>query len=264
MIFKVLITTSAILLSACAGPAPLLVAEAGAHQVARYEEDIDVRAAAVLKDEPDLLTYSIHAISRGQTEEAVATYMKGYESANYTDNMKSLALYQIGLIYMNRFNDDRDDAKAREYFQLHRQQFPKSLLAQRIQKHLVVLSERDANPIDIPAAELITSVNRSELLRRPNVAYDDELNPMSERAIAENRSADAELVYTIVYENEASGEEIRAKSLYQMGLIFMSPFNEDVDRMKALNYFRKINDEFPNSSIRSKVDIRITELLNAQ
>lgn len=264
MIFKVLLTASAVLLSACAGPTPLMVAEAGAHQIARHEENIDVRAAAALRDEPDLLTYSIHAISRSQTEEAVETYLKGYNSENYTDNMKSLALYQIGLIYMNRFNDDRDDAKAREYFQLHRQQFPKSLLARRIQQHLLVLGERDASPVHVPAEELLQSVNRVELLRRPNVAYDDELNPMSERAIAENRSQDAEQVYLIVYENEASGEEIRAKSLYQLGLIFMSPFNRDANRIKALGYFRKINEEFPQSSIRQKVDLRITELLNAQ
>lgn len=264
MIFKILFTASAVLLSACVGPAPLVVVEAGAHQVARYEENINVRAAAALRDEPDLLTYSIHAISRDQTEEAVELYLKGYNSEDYTDNMKSLALYQIGLIYMNRFNSDRDDTKAREYFQLHRKQFSKSLLARRIQQHLLVLGERDANPVSVTATELLNSVNREELLHRQNVPYDDELNPMSERAIAENRSEDAELVYTIVYENEASGEDIRAKSLFQMGLIFMSPYNSDSNRIKALGYFRQINEEFPNSSIRNKVDLRITELLNAQ
>jgi hypothetical protein len=264
MLFKILLTASAVLLSACAGPTPLMVAQAGAHQVARHEENVDVRAAAALRDEPDLLTYSIHAISRSQTEEAIATYLKGYNSENYTDNMKSLALYQVGLIYMNRFNDARDDEKAKEYFQLHRQEYPKSLLARRIQQHLLVLGEREANPVYVSAEELLTSVDREALLQRQNVPYDDELNPMSERAIAENRSEDAELVYTIVYENEASGEEIRAKALYQMGLIFMSPYNRDSNRIKALGYFRKINEEFPGSSIRNKVDLRITELLNAQ
>ena len=53
-------------------------AEAGGHQVARHDEDIKVRAAAALKEEPDLLTFSVQTISRGKTEEAVQVYMKGY------------------------------------------------------------------------------------------------------------------------------------------------------------------------------------------
>ncbi|WP_300425564.1 tetratricopeptide repeat protein [uncultured Thalassolituus sp.] len=264
MLLRLCALTAACLLTACAAPAPLLVAEAGAYKVAKYEEDIRVRAAAALRDEPDLLTYSVGAISRGQTEEAVATYLKGYEAPDYSDNMKSLALYQIGLIYMNRFNDDRDDAKAREYFQLHRKEYPRSLLSGRIQKHLEILNERDQSAVKVSATELLNDVNRQILLERPNVAYDDELNPMSERAIAENRTEEAEAVYLIVYENEASGAEIRAKALYQLGLIYMSPYNKSSDRMKALSYFRKIHEEFPDVSIREKVDLRITELLNAQ
>jgi len=253
-----------LLLSACAGPAPLAVAGTGAYEVAKYEENVRVRAAAALKEEPDLLTYSVQAISRGQTQKAIDTYLMGYNAEDYTDNMKSLALYQIGLIYMNRFNDGRDDALAREYFQKHRKEFPRSRLAGRIQHHLAILNERDAEPVKVAAADLLDNVDREALLNRPNVPYDDELNPMSERAITENRTADAEAVYTIVYENEASGEEIRAKALYQMGLIYMSPFNVDANRIKALDYFRKITEEFPDVSIRNSVDLRITELLNAQ
>lgn len=264
MHFRLMALAATLLLTACAAPAPLLVAEAGAHQVARFEEDVRVRGAAALKEEPDLLTYSVQAISRGNASEAIETYLKGYNAPDYTDNMKSLALYQIGLIYMNRFNDDRDDVKAREYFQLHRQQFPRSLLSSRIQNHLEALNEREQNPVTVSAKEMLDNVDRQALLARPNVPYDDELNPMSERAIAENRTADAEAVYLIVYENAASGAEIRAKSLYQLGLIYMSPYNRDSDRIKALSYFRKIHDEFPDVSIRERVDIRITELLNAQ
>jgi len=253
-----------LLLSACAGPAPLAVAGSGAYEVAKYEENIRVRAAAALRDEPDLLTYSIQAISRGQSQQAIDTYLLGYNNPEYSDNMKSLAMYQIGLIYMNRFNDDRDDAKAREYFQKHRQEFPRSRLATRIQSHLAELNRRADNPVYVKAEDLLDNVNREALLKRPNMAFDDELNPMSERAITEGRTADAETVYTIVYENEASGEEIRAKALYQMGLIYMSPYNRDANRIKALGYFPKITEEFPGVSIRRHVDIRITELLNAQ
>jgi len=264
MLIRLLLLATPFLLASCAAPAPLAVAGTGAYEVAKYEENIRLRAAAALRDEPDLLTYSIQAIARGQTEKAVDTYLMGYNDPDYSDNMKSLALYQIGLIYMNRFNDQRDDEKAREYFSKHRNEFPKSRLATRIQEHFAVLNQRAEDPVFVPASELLNNLNRAELLNRPNVAYDDELNPMSERAITENRTEDAVTVYTIVYENEASGEEIRAKALYQMGLIYMSPYNADSSRLKALEYFRKITEEFPDVSIRPSVDLRITELLNAQ
>jgi TPR repeat protein len=264
MWIRLLFLITPFLISSCAAPAPLAVAGAGAYEVAKYEENIRLRAAAALRDEPDLLTFSIQAIARGQTEKAVETYLLGYNDPDYSDNMKSLALYQIGLMYMNRFNDQRDDAKAREYFSRHRSEFPKSRIAGRIQSHLAVLNKRAENPVFVPASELLNNLNRQELLTRPNVPYDDELNPMSERAITENRTTDAVTVYTIVYENEASGDEIRAKALYQMGLIYMSPYNEDSSRLKALEYFRTITEEFPAVSIRPNVDLRITELLNAQ
>ncbi|MDF1764635.1 MAG: tetratricopeptide repeat protein [Oleibacter sp.] len=264
MILRLALVSLALLTTACAATTPLMVAQAGGHQVARYEEDIKVRTAAALKDEPDLLTYSSQAIGDGKTEEAVETYMKGYEHPDFTMAMKSLALYQIGLIYMNRFNDDRNDDKAREYFQLHRQEFPGSQLSSRIQARLEVLENRGNDALTIPAKELLSGVDREALLARPNQGYDDELNPMSERAISQNRTAEAETVYLIVYDNEASGEDFRSKSLYQLGLIYMSPFNKSRDRIKALGYFRKIVEEFPNSKIRNRAEIRITEMLNNQ
>ena len=75
MIKLLLSAVMAAILTGCAAATPLLVAEAGGHQLARYNEDIKVRFAAALKEEPDLLTFSLQAISRGQTEEAVNIYM---------------------------------------------------------------------------------------------------------------------------------------------------------------------------------------------
>jgi hypothetical protein len=251
-------------LSGCAAPAPLVIAGSGVHAIARHDENIKVRSAAALKDEPDLLTYSMQSIGRGKATEAIQTYMLGYDNPDYSTNMKSLALYQIALIYMNRFNDDRDDEKAREYLQRHREEFPNSLLATRIQGHLEILRKRDEAPVTDHAAQLLKEVDREALLAQDLTPYDADLNPMSERAIAEDRTADAEAVYNIVYDNVASGDEMRAKSLYQLGLIFMSPYNKDANRMKALDYLRKANEEFPDSSIREKVAMKITELLNRQ
>src|SRR5690606_25273658 len=124
------------LLAGCTAATPLLVVEAGGHRIARYDEDVKVRAAAALKEEPDLLTFSAQSISRGKTEDAVNTYMKGYTDSNYNENMKSLAIYQIALIYMNRYNDDRDDNRALQYLNRHQIEFPDSRLKPRIQAHI--------------------------------------------------------------------------------------------------------------------------------
>ena len=151
MIRLMMTAVAVVILTGCAAATPLLVAEAGGHQLARHDEDIKVRAAAALEDEPDLLTYSIQAISRNRTEQAAATYLKGYNAEDYSENMKSLALYQLALLYMNRFNQQRDDDKARQYFLLHRQQFPDSRdVVRRAERAFSVFwgTPRGTNPCD--------------------------------------------------------------------------------------------------------------------
>ncbi len=262
---KALITAVAVIaLGGCAAATPLLVAEAGGHQLARYDENIKVRAAAALQDEPDMLTYSVQAISRGKAADAINTYLKGYNAPDYSNNMKSLALYQIALVYMNRFNDDRDDQKAREFLELHRQEFPQSRLKPRIDQHLAILDKRAQEPVQLTADQLLKQVDRSKLLKKDTTPFDAELTPMSERAITEGRIIDAETVYLILYDNKASSAEMRAKALYQLGLIYMSPYNELGNNKKAMAYFRKIINEFPGTSVSKRSEERISDLINRQ
>ncbi len=263
MIKIILSTIMAAMLAGCTIATPLLVAEAGGHQLARHNEDIRVRYAAALREEPDLLTYSLQAISRGKTEDAVKVYMKGYSDADYNDNMKSLALYQIALLYMNRFNDERDDKKALRYFDRHKIEFPESRLEDRINKRVAIIEERQLQPYQSPS-RLLTQVDRLELMKRDDTPYDDELTDMSARAISEGRTADAESVYLVLYSNKSSSDEIRAKALYQVGLIYMSPFNEQGNNQKALAFFRKITDEFPATATNKQAQKRISELINRQ
>jgi len=251
-------------LGGCAAATPLLVVEGVGHEIARRDEDIKVRAAAALAEEPDLLTFSVQSISRGKTEKAVATYLKGYADPDYSDNIKSLAVYQIGLIYMNRYNDDRDDDKARAYFNQHRIEYPQSRLKDRVEKRLAILDERHAKPVDLSAKQLLTQVNRAKLLARNETPFDAELTPMSERAITDERVADAESVYLILYDNKASSDSMRAKALYQLGLIYMSPYNRHGDNRKALAYFRKITAEFPGSAVAKRASQKANELINRQ
>ncbi|WP_157729976.1 tetratricopeptide repeat protein [Bacterioplanes sanyensis] len=261
---RVALIVVAIALSGCAATTPLIVAEAGGHQIARKDEDRKVRAAAALKEEPDLLTYSVDAIVRGKTEEAVATYMKGYSAPDYSQNMKSLALYQVALLYMNRYNDQRDDDKARAYLQQHSIEFPASRLKPRIDKRLSILNQRAQDPVDLSAKQLLKRVDRKQLLLQQDIPFDAQLTPMSERAITQERVADAETVYLILYDNKASSAHMRAKALYQLGLIYMSPYNRHGNNDKALAYFRKISQEFPDTEIAQQASKRINTLINRQ
>lgn len=254
----------ATLLAGCQATTPIILAEAVGHQAARHDEDIKVRFAAALQDEPDLLTYSAQAISRGKTEEAVQTYMSGYSDKQYNDNMKSLAIYQIALLYMNRFNDDRDDKRALNYLDRHLIEFPQSRIRPKIEQHIATIKERQQQSVQKSAEQLLRQVNRAELLKLDPTPFDIELNGMSERAITQGRTSDAEAVYLVLYSNEATSDEMRAKSLYQIGLIYMSPFNQEGSNRKALGYFRKIGEEFPNTTTAKQAEKRVSQLLNTQ
>lgn len=259
-----LIMSSASLFTGCAATTPLVVAGAGGHTVARLEENIRVRGAAALTDEPDLLTFSMQAIAENDTEEAVSTYLKGYNDASYTANIKSLALYQIGLIYMNRFNKHRDYDKSLYYFKKQLAEFPTSMLRPRVESHIKLIEKRQASADQPSARQLLKTVDRRKLLAKKSTPFDAELTPMSERAITEDRVQDAENVYLVLYNNKASSDTIRAKGIYQLGLIYMSPYNSHADKGKAMMYFRKIINEFPGNAIAKKARYRLNQVINRQ
>lgn len=252
------------ILTGCAIATPFVAGGAAGHAIGRYEENIKVRAAASLKEEPDLLTFSVEAIARSNTEKAVAVYMKGYNSPDYTQNIKSLAVYQVGLLYMNPYNRDRNDDKALEYFELHHKEYPNSRLYKKVQSKIDLINERKKETAQLSSDELLKLVNRSELLAQSGKSFDEELTPMSERAIVTERVEDAESVYLILYNNKASSNTMRAKALYQLGLIYMSPYNRHGNNTKALQYFRKIKQEFPKNPVAKRAQHRINEVINRQ
>lgn len=248
----------------CSIATPFVAAGAGGHAIGRYEENIKVRGAAALKEEPDLLTYSVQAISRNKVDSAVETYLKGLESDSFNDNMKSLTLYQIGLLYMNPYSHQRNDNTALMYFNRHLNEFPQSRLKDKIQSKIDLIKERQNQEVQLTADELLKIANRSELLAQNNIPFDAELTPMSERAIMSDRIGDAESVYLILYSNEGSSDTMRAKALYQMGLIYMSEYNSQGNNAKALNYFRKIIEEFPSTAVAKQARKRMGQVINRQ
>ena len=116
------LTLVVMITTGCSIATPFVAAGAGGHAIGRYEENIKVRGAAALKEEPDLLTFSVQAIARNNINEAVITYTKGLNNKDYSDNVKSLALYQIGLLYMNPYAEQRNDNEALKYFNRHSQE----------------------------------------------------------------------------------------------------------------------------------------------
>jgi TPR repeat protein len=259
-----LIASVMLLLNGCAATTPLVLAGGSGHQFLSEQEHTRLRAAAALSEEPDLLTYSVKAIAENRSDDVVNTYLQGYTDPRYSQAIKSLALYQIGLIYMNRFNDQRDDQKALTYFQRHLIEYPESMLHERIQKRMALINERAQQTVQSSPEQLLATLDADKLLNQPKIAYDEELTPMSERAISEDRLEDAEGVYMVVYTNKGSGDSVRAKALYQLGLIYMSPYNKHARDQKALYYFRKIIEEFPQSSVAKRAEHRISELHNRQ
>jgi TolA-binding protein len=265
MNFRLLGLTLVVLITTgCSIATPFVAAGAGGHAIGRYEENIKVRGAAALKEEPDLLTFSVQAIARNNIKEAVATYTKGLNSEGYSDNVKSLALYQIGLLYMNPYAEQRNDTEALKYFNQHTQQYPDSRLRKKIEAKIAFIQQRKTSTSQLTAKELLSLADRKELLEQSNIPFDAELTPMSERAITGDRVSDAESVYLILYENKASSEGMRAKALYQIGLIYMSEYNSHGDNAKALNYFRKITQEFPDSPVAKKASKRMSQVINRQ
>lgn len=248
----------------CSIATPFVAAGAGGHAIGRYEENIKVRGAAALKEEPDLLTYSVQAIARNKVDATVQTYLKGLESDTFNDSMKSLTLYQIGLLYMNPYNQQRNDNTALKYFNRHLTEFPQSRLKDKIQGKIDLIKQRQNQEVQLTADELLKLANRSELLAQKNIPFDAELTPMSERAIMTDRIGDAESVYLILYSNEGSSDTMRAKALYQLGLIYMSEYNSHHNNAKALNYFRKITEEFGNTPVASKAEKRMSQVINRQ
>lgn len=236
--------------------------EAGNHKLMLYQTEKRLKAAAALAEEPDLISYSLKSIAENSTTDAINTYLLGYGKENYSQDMKSIAIYQIALIYMSRLNDDRSDEKAKLYLHRHLIEFPYSILQERILAHIKTIDHRKQNSIQLNPKQVLAQYDADKLLSKPVQTFDSELMPLSQRAIIEDRMGDANALYATVYENPGSTDKIKAKSLYQLGLIYMSPHNKEADLQKSIRFFRMIIEEFPDSPIAKKAQKKITQRIN--
>lgn len=236
----------------------------GGHKLAMNQENIQLRARAAIEEEPDLFTFSIEAISKNTTEKSVEVYLKGYRSQKNSEPVRALALYQTALIYMNLYNRDRDDQKARKYFDKILKEFDFKLLSERVKTRIQVLEKRKTQVVILSADQYL--MNWKERPHKPEqiIPHDDDMKDLSARAITDDRIDEAVLLYTVMYENEGSSDELRAGSLYQIGLMLMSPYNKRADEKRAVHYFRKILKEFPDARVVKPATHNLNALLNKQ
>lgn len=255
-----LLVTALALLSGCS-----TMKNRSADSQVSYDQAMKVRAAAALREEPDLNSYSLDAIATGQTDQATDLYLEHYRAEDTSDNLRPMFLYQLGLIYMNPYNDERDDILARSYLLQCLDEHPDTNLKIRIQHQLRKLDESSMSGNEsLSADNLLRDVDEEALLERPNQPVDQELSLSSADAIEDGRVEAAVAEYLGVYESAEADDETRASALYQLALINLSPYNQDADPLAALNYLRRLSEEFPESDVRPMADIRIAALLTAR
>lgn len=252
------------LLIACSPTTPLFVMQVTTGEVAEYKQTKNNRLMAALEEEGDLLTYSLKAIRDNQSATAERLFLAAYDDHRYGKEVRAIALYQIALIYMNRYNDQRDDSKAEYYFQRIDSTFPQTHIAQLARMHLETLRQRKKDPIQKTARELLAEWKPQQAIDVDKPTFDPDLNILSRRAILKGRSAEAERLYLLLVDDPAISGSIKEISLYQIALIYLSADNPDQNRNRAANFLRRLLADYPYGKLNDKVQRHLDQVLNMQ
>ncbi|MCP1646730.1 outer membrane assembly lipoprotein YfiO [Pseudomonas sp. GD04087] len=249
-------------LAACAPTTPLFVAQITTGEVAEYKQLKNKRMTAAVEEEGDLLTYSAQAIRDGKSSEAEQLYLTGYDNTRYGPEVRAIALYQIGLIYMSRYNDQRDDRKAMDYFQRIDREFPGTQAAQHADARELVIQQRAKDPVQKTAKQLLADWQPQYNLDLNKPTLDPDMTLLSRRAVLKDRVDEAAQLYLLGANDPAIPPDIREKALYQLGLMYMAPDNPHPDREKAIAYLRRQLAEFPNGELADKGARHLDRALN--
>ena len=252
----------AALLSACSPTTPLFIAQITTNEVVEYKTLKNNRMLAAIEDEGDLLTYSAQAIRDAKSEQAEQLYLTGYRDEKLSDEVRAISLYQIGLLYMNRFNDQRDDNKALNYFYQVLNQFPSSRAAERAEARIVMIRERANEPVHKTSRELLAHWKPNQQLDLYKPSLDTDMTLLSRRAVLKNRVGEAEELYLLALSDPGIPADIKEKALYQLGLMYLAPDNPQASRDKAITYPRRLLVQFPNSDLNTKAARHLDQALN--
>mgnify|MGYP006200341965 CR=1 FL=1 len=250
------------LLAGCSPTTPLFIAQIGTQEVVEYKTLKTNRMTAAIEEDGDLLTYSAQAIRDNKSAQAETLYLSGYQDKKLGDQVRAIALYQIGLIYMCRYNDDRDDNKALNYFYQVLNQFPSSRAAERAEARIVMIRERADEPVHKTSRELLAHWKPNQQLDLYKPSLDTDMTLLSRRAVLKNRVSEAEELYLLALSDPGIPADIKEKALYQLGLMYLAPDNPQASRDKAITYLRRLLVQFPNSDLNTKAARHLDQALN--
>ena len=249
-------------LSACAPTTPLFIAQVTTHEVVEYKTLKTKRMAAAIEEEGDLLTYSAMAIRDNHSAEAEALYLQGYNDQKMSNEVRAIALYQIGLIYMNPYNEQRNDTKAATYFTRINQEFPSSRAASRATERLTLIQQREHDTVQKSSRELLATWQPDQQIDLYKPTFDDDMTLLSRRALLKNRIEEAEEFYLLGINDPHVAAPIKEKALYQLALMHMAADNPTPNRDKAARYLRRLLSEYPKGELNTKAARHLDRLLN--
>lgn len=255
----------AIYLTGCSfgATAPLVVAGLGVTEYGRFKSEIRERAEACRASEDDLLPRSVDAISRGNALDLIPAFESVY-NGDFSDEMKAQALYQIGLIYMNEYNQDRDDQKAIIYFERLKLEFPSSSLCADVDEHLAIINQRRESAVSYDSKMLTIFHQGIQARAESCVADEAALLPEAVDAISKKQAYKAIKVFLALHQDESLPLIEREHALFQVGLIYMSKANVHRDDEHAIYYFRKLLTQHPDSLYCVDAQARIDEIYTRQ
>ncbi|CDF82283.1 hypothetical protein PKB_0917 [Pseudomonas knackmussii B13] len=248
--------------TACSPTTPLFVAQVTTGEVAEYKKLKADRMTAAVEEEGDLLTYSAQAIRDGKSAEAEKLYLTGYDNSHYSAEVRAIALYQIGLIYMSRYNDQRDDAKALDYFQRIDREFPGTMAASHADARILMMRQRAKEPVQKNARELLATWKPQFNLDLDKPSLDQDMTLLSRRAVLKDRVPEAEQLYLLAVNDPAIPPDLKQKALYQLGLMYMAPDNPHPNRDKAIGYLRRLLVDYPSGDLANKAARHLDKALN--
>jgi len=245
------------LLAGCSPATPLFIAQVATQEVEDYKAMKNNRMTAAIEEEGDLLTFSTLAIRDAKSEHAEQTYLTAYHDKKLSDEVRAIALYQIALIYMSRYNEQRNDAKASSYFYKMRNEFPQTRATQRVPARLVMLKERANARVQKGPQELIARWKPAAALDLNKPSLDQDMSLLARRAVLTDRVNEAEELYLLAIEDPGIPQVLKEKALYQLGLMYLAADNPRRDREKGINYLRRLLALFPNGALSGKASLQL-------
>ncbi|MCJ8168686.1 tetratricopeptide repeat protein [Atopomonas sediminilitoris] len=253
-----------VLLTACAPTTPLFIAQVTTHEVEKWKELKSNKMAAALEDEGDLFTYSAKAIRDNKSAKAEELFMSGYYNTQYSTEVRAIALYQVGLIYMSRYNDERDDQHALNVFYKLLNEFPASRAAERTEARILMIRQRAESPVQKTSRELLARWKPKQDLDLNRASLDPDLTLLSRRAILKDRVDEAEELFLLALADPAVQASLKQNALFQLGLMQLAADNPRRNRDKGIGYLRRLLVQYPDSPLASKASRHIDRALNQQ